>query len=202
MSAPELANSLAADAELWGEFAVEAREHLEAIEAQTLALERDRGDSDAIHSLFRAFHTIKGLAGFLDLQGIEVVAHEVETVLDLARNSQLAITPRVIAGILECKDFCECSIAALDGGGREPPDGEQIVALLRALAGGGRENPVWSEIPAPEPASFPALFHRDDTFVKVPTTKLDYLVDMIGEMVVAQSMLQHDPDLAPHRQSP
>jgi two-component system, chemotaxis family, sensor kinase CheA len=58
-------NALAADPELLGEFIVEAREHLSAIEFQALAIEQDPSNRDAIHAIFRAFHTIKGLAGFL-----------------------------------------------------------------------------------------------------------------------------------------
>ncbi len=200
-------SSLGADAELLGEFVVEAREHLAAIESRTLALERGLGDSDAIHSLFRAFHTIKGLAGFLDLGAIEVVAHEVETVLDEARNGRLAITPGVIAGILESKDFVECAIAALAGSGAGMPAGERIVTRLRALVAGGAERDTALDgledlslaaagHPAHEgPERWPAESGRNDAFVKVPTAKLDALVDMVGEMAIAQSLVGHDPDL-------
>src|SRR5579872_6986004 len=92
-------NSLAADPELLGEFIVEAREHLAGIENQALALEQNPENTDAIHTMFRAFHTIKGLAGFLDLGAMQAVSHEIETILDMARNAQLRITPVVIDGI-------------------------------------------------------------------------------------------------------
>ena len=64
-----------------------------AIEAQVLTIERDPRDAEALNSVFRGFHTIKGLAGFLELWEVQKLAHEVETVLDRARNSQLTITP-------------------------------------------------------------------------------------------------------------
>src|SRR5690348_13448936 len=91
----EPASSLAADPELMGEFIVEAREHLAGIEIQALVLEQNPDNADAIHTMFRAFHTMKGLAGFLDLGAIQAVSHEVETILDMARNAQLRITPAV-----------------------------------------------------------------------------------------------------------
>ena len=62
------------------------------------------------------------MAGFLDLDAVRDVAHEVETMLDLARNAQLAITPAVIDRILESKDY----LNRLDGGtgsdARRPAD--------------------------------------------------------------------------------
>src|SRR5262249_53424441 len=87
--------SLADDPELMTDFLVESREHLSNVESRLIALERDPKDSEAIHSIFRAFHTIKGLAGFLELDGIQTLTHEIETVLDEARNSRLEITPEV-----------------------------------------------------------------------------------------------------------
>ena len=49
-------------------------------------LARDPGNLEAINTIFRGFHTIKGLAGFLEFLPIQRFAHEVETLLDLARN--------------------------------------------------------------------------------------------------------------------
>src|ERR1700689_3020769 len=85
-------NPLAADPELLGDFIQESREHLTSIELQLLTLDQEPANAEAIHAIFRGFHTIKGMAGFLDLDGVRDLAHEVETVLDLARNGKLAIT--------------------------------------------------------------------------------------------------------------
>lgn len=59
------------------------------IESRVLALEQTSGDLDSIHSIFRGFHTIKGLAGFLEFGAMQEVAHETETLLELARTGQL-----------------------------------------------------------------------------------------------------------------
>ena len=79
-------NSLAQDPELVGDFIMESREHLGSIENNMLTLERNPEEKEAVHAVFRGFHTIKGLAGFMELMPIRDVAHEVETLLDLARN--------------------------------------------------------------------------------------------------------------------
>ena len=72
-------SSFADDPKLVAEFLVEAREHLALIESQMLELEKDPHAMEVLHSVFRTFHTIKGLAGFLEFGAIQAVAHEVET---------------------------------------------------------------------------------------------------------------------------
>ena len=61
---------LAGDQELLLDFAVRAAEHLDDADERLLALEVDPSDPDAIDAVFRAFHTIKGMAGFLALDAI------------------------------------------------------------------------------------------------------------------------------------
>lgn len=90
----------AQDSELLSDFILESREHLAGIEAQLLTIEREPLDAEALNSVFRGFHTIKGLAGFLELWEVQKLAHEVETILDRARNSQFLITPPAIDVIL------------------------------------------------------------------------------------------------------
>lgn len=86
------------------EFHQEALEHLDSIEAALLELEGDPENRDAISSVFRSFHTIKGVAGFLDLTPIRVLAHEVETLLDKVRSGHQELDERVVNLILESRD--------------------------------------------------------------------------------------------------
>ena len=216
-SPPEpAAYSLAQDPELLSDFVLESREHLAAIESQSLALEQDPHNTEAIHSIFRAFHTIKGLAGFLELDAVREVAHNVETVLDLARNSKLNITSHVIDVVLESADFLKTCVNGIDSklhGHEAPavPDNARLLERVCNLMIRGEDLPaVAAEPPAhaaeadvpaspapPSPntprAQSPAA---EAKAVKVDTAKLDYLVDMAGELVIAQSMVRHDPDLA------
>ncbi len=96
---------VALDPELIGDFVTESRDHLANIETQLLTLERETGDTEALNAVFRGFHTIKGLAGFLELWDVQKLAHEVETVLDGARTGELTLTPDGIDVILEGADF-------------------------------------------------------------------------------------------------
>src|SRR3954469_23165310 len=104
-AAPAEMRAPAEDPELIADFVLESREHLTSIESQALALERDPSDTEALNSAFRGFHTIKGLAGFLELWHVQELAHQVEAVLDRARNGQLILTPASIDVILQAADY-------------------------------------------------------------------------------------------------
>jgi two-component system, chemotaxis family, sensor kinase CheA len=189
--------SLAQDPGLLRDFVLEAREHLASIETQLLAVERDPGNPEPLHSIFRAFHTIKGLAGFLELPAIQEVAHEVETVLDLARNRKLAITPAVIGLVLRGADYLKAAVDRVDpslpgSGPSEVAESQSLIHLFRQLAAAGAG-------PVPRTAAaagtLPPLATVELRAIKVDTGKLDHLVDMAGELVIAQSLLRHAPEL-------
>src|ERR1700722_7773389 len=107
------AGTFAQDPELMVDFVMESGEHFAVIEEQLLRLERDPDAEESIHAVFRAFHTIKGLAGFLELHGVRNVAHEVETLLDKVRNKKLAITPKIVDLILASTDYLKDEVAAV-----------------------------------------------------------------------------------------
>jgi two-component system chemotaxis sensor kinase CheA len=201
--------AIAEDPELIAEFVTESREHLESIEAQLLVLERESANAEAIHSVFRSFHTIKGLAGFLALPEIQEVAHEVETILDRARENALQITPAVIDVVLESKDYVARWLKHLDQDPSAPTLAElrnrsALVTRIHALLEGGTASadapaPAAESQELPEPGSEKSAKATarkgSGRAVKVDTEKLDYLVDMVGEMVIAQSLVRHDPEL-------
>lgn len=221
------APALSEDRELIGDFILEAREHLAQVEIQMMTLEKEPGDTEAINTVFRGFHTIKGLAGFLDLGDIREIAHETETLLDLARNQKLTITPPVVDIILASADFLKVWLKRLEtilagGEAGSVPDKQGLLHRIRNREPGEldisippaeiREQACPSETICAGGENVPANGwngperrsrnndHRaqgaETRSVKVDTAKLDFLVDMAGEMVIAQSMVRHLPELA------
>ena len=199
------ANSLAQDPELIADFIFESREHLASIESQMLVLEQNPADVEAVHSAFRGFHTIKGLAGFLQLPTIGEVAHEVETVLDLVRNAKLSIAPATVDVVLESADYLKQAIQAVEAalrGDIPQPVGDHRGLLSRIRELGARDGGEPEHGPAPEAAAQAAPGGSEpgkaaDKFsVRVDTSKLDCLMDMVGEMVIAQSLIRHNPHLS------
>lgn len=239
---PSQQSQLSQDPELILDFIVESREHLVNIESQVLTLEREPSDSEALNAVFRGFHTIKGLAGFLELWEVQKLAHEVETVLDRARNSEWILNPTGIDVILESSDYLrrwlshmeavlhhetsqapvrdDALLARIARLSSEPATAEPdtLAALATAVSVRQKEPPArapMDAIPVGEGAveaagmpaasaagaaggvAAPSTSQRKETMaVKVDTAKLDYLVDMAGEMVIAESLVRHDRDLS------
>ena len=236
---PAIRLNLEDDAELLREFHGESLELLQNIEEGVLVLEKNPGDAATINSIFRAFHTFKGGAGFLHLEALRDLAHDLESLLDAARRSELRITSGIIDLILAGADALKHFTREIGGqiGGTNP--GEPIIvptrhlirrvrATLRGepepaapetpaaapLAAGpeGEAMAPGTSLPTPPPAAAgpaPAMNSAgsepgsatsavaDGTtgFVKLDTRKLDSLVDLVGELVIAQSMVVQNPDV-------
>ncbi len=79
------------DVTLATEFQSEALEHIQNAEVSLLDIETDPEDKEAVNVVFRAFHTIKGVAGFLGLEYLTDLAHVAETFLDRARKGSLTL---------------------------------------------------------------------------------------------------------------
>lgn len=212
-------NPLAQDPELVQEFLIEAREHLSNIEGLMIEIDNGGAAGDAVHGVFRSFHTIKGLAGFLDFAVIQEVAHEVETLLDRVRTSELTLNPARVDAVLHAGDYISAWLNHVENpASAAPPPHASLVGEIRQAslaepAGvepgrpepGGEEAPA-SGAPGPQsegaaqgPRNEAAAVRAEASAVKVATSKLEYLVDMVGELVIAQSMLEHNPDLAAAR---
>ncbi|MDZ4799539.1 MAG: chemotaxis protein CheA [Bryobacteraceae bacterium] len=224
--------SLAQDPELVGDFIMESREHLSSIEEHLLRLERGEDGTEAVHSIFRSFHTIKGLAGFLEFALIQEVAHEVESLLDMVRQGEINVTPAIVDAVLESRDYLGKWLTLLESGaiGQVPAelaDPKPLIARIHASTDTdtvsvddlpltvetGDSDQILAdprgELSNPEPSidtAAPAAPVKQEASggiakvvntraIKVSTDKLDSLVDMVGEMVIAQSLIRHDPEL-------
>ena len=86
-----------------------------------LGLETNPEDTEAINAVFRPFHSVKGVAGFLNLMEIHDLSHEVENLLDSARSGKLAVTDSVIDIVLVATDILKGLLEELEkgGGGRK-----------------------------------------------------------------------------------
>ncbi len=155
--------NLEEDRELLAEFYAEAVDHLQQIEAALLALEHEPGNPEALNSIFRSFHTIKGNAGFLQLMPMHKLAHEVESLLDLARSLKLQLNSNIITEILRSRDALRAQVqqvsVALETGRRPDqiiPVSHLISAVKRLAAGESVEAPPVAAA-APLPSNTPSV---------------------------------------------
>lgn len=113
-------------------FQTEALELLAELDTALLELESDPGNSDHVHRVFRAIHTVKGSGATAGFTHLAAVAHKVEEAFDMARSGRLTITGELVDCGLKACDVLRAILAA------ENPDaetqGEQAVAdALAAL---------------------------------------------------------------------
>lgn len=93
------------DTEFWTDFVQEAFEHIEEIEINVLTLEKEPEHEEIIHTMFRAFHTIKGLSGFVEHTIIQEIAHKTETLMDFCRKGEMKVDKTIVDAILKSSDF-------------------------------------------------------------------------------------------------
>src|SRR5215471_804323 len=197
-----------ADPELAAMFIADAIDHLGTIEATILKLEAAPTDLKLVNDVFRPFHTIKGNAGVLGIASIQEFAHRVETLLDLARSGKHPIGPPEIELVLKTVDLLKLIIDELparaagkpvtDVSARRRELMDRVDALIAnstPVAVSGKAPVAAAADPGAEGSQGRITRTEDQSTVKVETKKLDNLVDLVGELVIAQAILAEDPAL-------
>lgn len=102
--------------ELMKDFLDEAFDLLDSLEKSLLVLEKDSQNDQAINSVFRAAHTIKGGAGTVGYNEIQEFTHLLEDVLDMVRKKTVALVTEDISLLLQCRDELEKMLTAREKG--------------------------------------------------------------------------------------
>jgi len=190
------------DWELAEQFVGEAHQYLADAEAALLHLESTPGDPNAIGTIFRAFHTIKGVSAFMGLSTVTAVAHSAETLLSRMRDGEIRCSGGYASLALSSIDVLKGLLAqvakrvapkmtpALDAlrARLTEPEAHGIMAdgVVGLLPSGVEEAEAAA---APQPGAEPVV---QDTWIRVRTDRLDRLIDMVGELVIAQSIVSQE----------
>ncbi|MDR2050297.1 MAG: chemotaxis protein CheA [Deltaproteobacteria bacterium] len=145
------------DSEIFADFIVESREHLETIEPNLLELEKAPDNLSLINEIFRPMHSLKGASGFMGLNRMNVLAHRAENVLDEMRKGSMSVNSEIMDVILSATDALRQMLDNLEASGKEGDvPTEPIIAVLDSImAGGGSAAPAPVQAPAPSPAAAP-----------------------------------------------
>jgi len=107
------------------DYFVECEEHLAAIRAQLLELERSVGAAAVrpavLEELFRSFHSIKGISGMVELREAEMLAHQMESYLRALRQRDVVLSQRGVDALIAGVQALEVTIAARRDGRPAPP---------------------------------------------------------------------------------
>ncbi len=230
------------DKDIITDFVAESVDNLEGIEVKLMDLENDPHDSDTINDIFRPFHTIKGVSGFLNLNSINKLSHSVENLLDKARNGEITIDREIIDLIFDAVDMLKKMVRDVQTSFNEGKSLEKIniepalariddiisqsetkssvgeiltekgvvskedmkeVLEVQSKTPDKRVGEILVEQKKVETREVASALREQKRFaepaalhVKVDTQKLDNMVDMVGELAIAQSMLRQNEKVA------
>ncbi|WP_060485774.1 chemotaxis protein CheA [Pseudomonas sp. NBRC 111123] len=178
--------SFGADEEILQDFLVEAGEILEQLSEQLVELESRPDDADLLNAIFRGFHTVKGGAGFLQLNELVECCHIAENVFDILRKGERRVDAELMDVVLEALD----TVNSMFGQVRErsevtPATPELLAALSRLAEPASGDTPAAVVEAAPEPVASEADI-TDTEFEQL----LDSLDAVKAEAAAAEEQMQ------------
>ncbi|MGW7774950.1 chemotaxis protein CheA [Pseudomonas machongensis] len=126
--------SFGADEEILQDFLVEAGEILEQLSEQLVELESRPDDADLLNAIFRGFHTVKGGAGFLQLNELVECCHIAENVFDILRKGERRVDAELMDVVLEALDTVNSMFGQVRERSDITPATPELLAALSRLA--------------------------------------------------------------------
>jgi len=134
-------------------FLTESREHLTAFNQLLLEWERDPASTGAVGGIFRAVHTIKGMAATMGYAAVADLAHRVESLLDGVRRSERAANAALLDLLFRAADGLERAIAESVAGGDPAPGVAALLAELDREAAAGQAAAAAAPAREPRPSA-------------------------------------------------
>ncbi len=117
-------------------FLEESKEHLQQLNEKLLLLETDSKNINLINEIFRSAHTLKGMAATMGFAKMATLTHEMESLLDLARNNKRLIDSNIMDTLFHGVDILEQMVILITEAGNDEHDITGIVNRLQSLASG------------------------------------------------------------------
>jgi len=184
--------------QLLGVFRDQSLQILEDMGHDLLTLESRPDDAEAMTRLRRGAHTLKGDSACIDLEGVTQITHKIEDVLDAVLTGQIAFDRRSVDVILESMDAVKAAIDGSEVGDVPAETAKEIVEALAAIQNSDeacfstRSAAENKHAPRPQASigdeSQIANTPRRD-YVRVEAAKVDALLNLAGEMVIARSVI-------------
>ncbi|MDH4458316.1 MAG: chemotaxis protein CheA [Nevskia sp.] len=138
------------------DFLTEAGELLDRLGEQLIALERNPQDRELLNAVFRAFHTVKGGAGFLNLKAMVELCHIAEEVFGVVRAGRRPMTAELMDATMQSLDQLIAMMAEVAAGHDPSPAPPALLEALKIHAADAPSTPAPAPTPAPAAAAAPA----------------------------------------------
>lgn len=132
-------------------FIDETKEHLQSLNEHLLILEKEPENMDTINEIFRAAHSLKGMAGTMGYMRMQKLTHQMENVFSEIRNGKMKVAPNLVDVLFQCLDALENYLELITESGDEGDnDNKPILNELEAILNGGAAQAVEEAKPEPE----------------------------------------------------
>ena len=122
-------------------FLDETKEHLQNLNTQILELEADAENMDTVNEIFRAAHSLKGMAGTMGYKRMQNLTHDMENVFSEVRNGNIKVQPEMIDVLFQCLDALEEYTNNIQTTADEGTnDNEPLINLLNDILTGGEQS--------------------------------------------------------------
>ena len=158
-------------------FLDETKEHLQNLNTRILELESDPENADTINEIFRAAHSLKGMAGTMGYKRMQNLTHDMENVFSEVRNGTIKVLPEMIDVLFQCLDALEEYTDNIQTSADEGTnDNDALIKKLTDILNGGSGSDASAKEPAAASASVEAatagnnkwdLVHLDSSQVAV-----------------------------------
>jgi len=149
------------------DFLTEAGELMETLGGQLVELERRPDDRELLNAVFRAFHTVKGGAGFLQLSPVVGLCHAAEDVFGMVRAGQRRLDAPLMDATMQSLDQLQRMLSQVSEGHDPDPAPPELIEALSRQEKPAAENPVAAESPGTAQQAAGGAAISDDEFERL-----------------------------------
>ena len=132
-------------------FIDETKEHLQNLNDQVLILEAEPENIDTVNEIFRAAHSLKGMAGTMGYKRMQRLTHDMENVFSEIRNGKLNVDADMVDIVFKCLDAIEGYLSnIMESSDEGTEDNEELIGLLNAALEGKHDEPAPQETAEPK----------------------------------------------------
>jgi two-component system chemotaxis sensor kinase CheA len=172
-------------------FVDESKENLQALNDYLLELEKGSGDLHLLNDVFRVAHTLKGMSSTMGFKEMASLTHEMESLLDLLRNAQLAINTEIIDVLFLCLDNLEVLADNVTLDNPNPVDTTNLMYRLKKLIKRGTGSIDSDEKSSSEDRdNYSPIYDSDEKNLINESIENGYIVSEIDVLIMKESAMK------------
>ncbi len=183
--------------EIFDSYVIEANEILQQLSQDLLALEKNPSDGNLLNTIFRGVHTLKGTSSFLGFSQMTELAHTSEDLLNKLRKGDFIADGEIIDILIESHNAAKTLLQRIKNHNLQPLDLdstlEKIRGVMQRQSSVGqiedRATPIKEQAAAITDVSDGVQQRMDDSTIRVDVSRLDNLMNLVGELVLARNRL-------------